>query len=316
MTPRSRGAVELEARQKPRWSGAGDRRARRRGARGHRRHRPRPHGGLLVIDDPDALPLLRRHQAQHRLSAAMIYQLAKMDGADRAERHRDQCAWCNVRLIPDRRSSARRPHPRAPPSACQAVPTRYVIAVSQQQRGQPLRGRHEVRPRGHPRRAGQGQPGAGDLDSTAPARPVAPGRARRAASRCTTSSPSLGAAGSSTRMAVPSSATSSRLGSEGRLVGVQLRGDHGRRHRDKPRSCAASSAEPRDGAFAVALDGIARSAIELLDFGAGELCLGIAREGADTLDFIYRGYHILGSSPGSRSWSIQNIVREFRGWTI
>ena len=132
-------------------------------------------GGLIVIGDPDELSFLFSGGIKLDIdyTPALLYQVAKMDGAHRPERERDEDrdgqrpahAGPDDPLARDRHPP---PHRRARLQADRRARDRHLAAP----RGRvALRRRREVHPRGHPRRAGQGQPGAGDARQV----PHAPG---------------------------------------------------------------------------------------------------------------------------------------------
>ena len=60
-------------------------------------------GGLLVIGDPDELSFLFSGGIKLDIdySPALLYQLAKMDGAIALNGNATRIAWCNVQLMPD-----------------------------------------------------------------------------------------------------------------------------------------------------------------------------------------------------------------------
>src|SRR5919202_112942 len=105
MTPRSgEELTELEARQEPRLVKALEMVAPGTAVREgidnivHART-----GGLLVIGDPDELAFLFSGGIKLDIdyTPAMIYQLAKMDGAIALNVTATKIAWCNVQLMPD-----------------------------------------------------------------------------------------------------------------------------------------------------------------------------------------------------------------------
>ena len=84
-------------------------------------------GGLIVIGDPDELSFLFSGGIKLDIdyTPALLYQLAKMDGAIALNANATRIAWCNVQLMPDPTILSRRPAPAtAPPSACPSRPTR------------------------------------------------------------------------------------------------------------------------------------------------------------------------------------------------
>ena len=122
-------------------------------------------GGLMVIGDPDELAFLYSGGIKLDIdyTPALLYQVAKMDGAIVLNANATRIAWANVQLMPDPtilslgdRHAA--PHRRARLQADRRAGGRHLPAP----RGRlALRRRREVHPRGHPRGAGQGQSGAG-----------------------------------------------------------------------------------------------------------------------------------------------------------
>src|ERR671915_79232 len=105
MTPRSgEELIELEARQEPRLVKALEMVAPGSAVREgidnivHART-----GGLIVIGDPDELAFLFSGGIKLDMdySPAILYQLAKMDGAIALNGSATKIAWCNVQLMPD-----------------------------------------------------------------------------------------------------------------------------------------------------------------------------------------------------------------------
>jgi diadenylate cyclase len=118
-----------------------------------------------------------------------------------------------------------------------------------------------------------------------------------------------------TRMAVEIERYIVELGTEGRLIEMQLEETMVGVAADKAALLHDYLAEPADDAFSVALDGIARLAHQdLLDFGRLAETLGYDRK-VNTLDYPVspRGFRILGRIPRLPKLVVQNIVREFRG---
>jgi diadenylate cyclase len=118
-----------------------------------------------------------------------------------------------------------------------------------------------------------------------------------------------------TRMAVEIERYIVELGTEGRLIEMQLEETMVGVAADKAALLHDYLAEPDDDAFAGALDGIARLPHQdLLDFGRLAEITGYDRK-VNTLDYPVspRGYRILGRIPRLPKLVVQNIVREFRG---
>jgi diadenylate cyclase len=105
------------------------------------------------------------------------------------------------------------------------------------------------------------------------------------------------------------------LGTEGRLIEMQLEETMVGTAADKAALVHDYLAENTDEAFAGALDQIGRLPHQdLLDFGRLAELLGYDRK-VNTLDFPVspRGYRILGRIPRLPKLVVGNIVREFRG---
>jgi diadenylate cyclase len=118
-----------------------------------------------------------------------------------------------------------------------------------------------------------------------------------------------------TRMAVEIERYIVELGTEGRLIEMQLEETMVGVAGDKAALLHDYLADPVDDAFAQALDGISRLPHQdLLDFGRLAELLGYDRK-VNTLDYPVspRGYRILGRIPRLPKLVVQNIVREFRG---
>jgi diadenylate cyclase len=118
-----------------------------------------------------------------------------------------------------------------------------------------------------------------------------------------------------TRMAVEIERYIVELGTEGRLIEMQLEETMVGVAADKAALLHDYLAEARDDAFALALDGVGRLPHQdLLDFGRLAEMLGYDRK-VNTLDYPVspRGYRILGRIPRLPKLVVQNIVREFRG---
>ena len=121
-------------------------------------------GALICIGDSEELSFLYSGGIKLDIdyTPALLYQLAKMDGAIilNAERHQDLLGQRPADAGPDdplARDRHASPHRRARVQADRRARDRDL---GQPRRGLALPRRREVHPRGHPRRAGQGQPGA------------------------------------------------------------------------------------------------------------------------------------------------------------
>src|SRR5918997_235814 len=280
MTPRSgEELAELEARQEPRLVKSLEMVAPGTAVREgidnivHART-----GGLIVIGDPDELAFLFSGGIKLDIdySPALLYQLAKMDGAIALNANATKIAWCNVQLMPDPTILTLETGTRHRTAERVSKQTdALVIAVSTRLTALEFEGGvtlHDV------------------LTVLQRAELV-------------------------TRMAVEIERYIVELGTEGRLIEMQLEETMVGVAGDKAALVHDYLAEPRDDAFAVALDGIARLAHQdLLDFGRLAELLGYDRK-VNTLDYPVspRGYRILGRIPRLPRLVVQNIVREFRG---
>src|ERR1700749_500201 len=105
MQPRSGEELnELEARQEPRLVKALEMVAPGTALReGIDNILHAPAGGLIVIGDPDELAFLFSGGIRLDIdyTPALVYQLAKMDGAIALNANATKIAWCNVQLMPD-----------------------------------------------------------------------------------------------------------------------------------------------------------------------------------------------------------------------
>src|SRR5215203_3572412 len=227
-------------------------------------------GGLIVIGDPDELAFLFSGgiKLDIEYSPAILYQLAKMDGAIAMSGNATKIAWCNVQLMPDPTiltSESGTRHRTAERVSKQT--DALVVAISE---------RRDV--------VSLYVDGTKYILEDIPAVLSKANQALQTLDKYRTRLDQV-----STRLTA--------LEFEG---GVTLHDD---------------LAEPRDDAFAVALDGIARLPHpDLLDFGRLAELLGYDRK-VNTLDYPVspRGYRILGRIPRLPKLVVQNIVREFRG---
>ena len=156
-------------------------------------------GGLIVVGDPDDISHLLSGGIKLDIdyTPAMLYQVAKMDGAIVLNAEATKIAWANVQLMPDPTILSSRdrhppPHRRARLQTDRRAGDRDLPAP---RRRLPLRRGDQVHPPGHPRRARQGQPGPGDAREVPRAprpglRPASPCSSSRAAASSTTRSPS------------------------------------------------------------------------------------------------------------------------------
>ena len=175
-------------------------------------------GGLIVIGEPEELSFLNSGGIKLDIdyTPAFLYQVAKMDGAIILNANATKIAMANVQLMPDPTILSHETGTRHRTAERVSKQTdALVIAISQRREVvSRLRGRRQVHPRGHPRRARQGQPGARHARQVP--HPPGPGldapdgaRVRGRRRRCTTCSPCCSAPSSSRAWRSRSSATSS-----------------------------------------------------------------------------------------------------------
>src|SRR5918994_1016779 len=325
MTPRSgEELAELDARQEPRLVKALEMVAPGSAVREgidnivHART-----GGLLVIGDPDELSFLFSGGIKLDIdyTPALLYQLAKMDGAIALNGNATRIAWCNVQLMPDPTilSSETGTRHRTAERVSKQTDA-LVIAVSQRRDVVSLYvdGAKYILEE-IPAVLAKANQALATLDKYR-------SRLDQVSTRLTALEFEGGVtlhdvltvlqrAELVTRMAVEIERYIVELGSEGRLMEMQLEETMVGVAGDKAALLHDYLAEPRDDAFAVALAGIARLAHQdLLDFGRLAELLGHDRK-VNTLDFPVspRGYRILGRIPRLPKLVVQNIVREFRG---
>jgi diadenylate cyclase len=325
MTPRSGEELnELEARQEPRLVKALEMVAPGTAVREGIDNIVNAHtGGLIVIGDPDELSFLFSGGIKLEIdySPAILYQLAKMDGAIALNGNATKIAWCNVQLMPDPTilsSESGTRHRTAERVSKQT--DALVIAVSQ---------RREV--------VSLYVDGAKYMLEDIPAVLAKANQAlatldkyRTRLDQVSTRLTALEFEGGVTlhdvltvlqrselvtRMAVEIERYIVELGSEGRLIEMQLEETMVGVAGDKAALLHDYLSDLVDDAFAGALDGIARLPHQdLLDFGRLAELLGYDRK-VNTLDFPAspRGFRILGRIPRLPKLVVQNIVREFRG---
>src|SRR5919112_1280579 len=299
MTPRSgEELAELDARQEPRLVKALEMVAPGTAVREgidnivHART-----GGLIVIGDPDELAFLFSGGIKLDIdySPALLYQLAKMDGAIALNASATKIPWCNVQLMPDPTILTTETGTRHRTAERVSKQTdALVIAVSQ---------RRDV--------VSLYVDGAKYILEEIPAVLAKANQALATLDKYRSRLDQV-----STRLtAVEIERYIVELGTEGRLIEMQLEETMVGVAADKAALLHDYLAEPADDAFAVALDGIARLAHQdLLDFGRLAETLGYDRK-VNTLDYPVspRGYRILGRIPRLPKLVVQNIVREFRG---
>jgi diadenylate cyclase len=273
-------------------------------------------GGLIVIGDPDELAFLFSGGIRLDIdyTPALVYQLAKMDGAIALNANATKIAWCNVQLMPDPTiltSETGTRHRTAERISKQT--DALVIAVSQRRDVVSLYvdGAKYILEE-IPAVLAKANQALATLDKYRT-------RLDQVSTRLTAlefeGGVTLQRSELVTRMAVEIERYIVELGSEGRLIEMQLEETMVGVAGDKAALLHDYLADPVDDAFAVALDGISRLPHQdLLDFGRLAELLGYDRK-VNTLDYPVspRGYRILGRIPRLPKLVVQNIVREFRG---
>src|SRR5689334_12901837 len=282
-------------------------------------------GGLIVIGDPDELAFLFSGGIRLDIdyTPALVYQLAKMDGAIALNANATKIAWCNVQLMPDPTiltSETGTRHRTAERISKQT--DALVIAISQRRDVVSLYvdGAKYILEE-IPAVLAKANQALATLDKYR-------SRLDQVSTRLTALEFEGGVtlhdvltvlqrAELVTRMAVEIERYIVELGTEGRLIEMQLEETMVGVAGDKAALLHDYLAEPRDDDFAVALDGIARLAHQdLLDFGRLAELLGYDRK-VNTLDYPVspRGYRILGRIPRLPKLVCKTSCASSAGWT-
>jgi diadenylate cyclase len=280
-------------------------------------------GGLILIGDPEELSFLFSGGIKLDVdySPALLYQVAKMDGAIILNQNCTKIVWANVQLMPDPtilsvETGTRHRTAERVSKQTDAV----VIALSQRRDVVSLYvdGAKYIMV-DIPVVLAKANQALATLDKYRT-------RLDQVSTRLTALEFEGGAtlhdvltvlqrAELVTRMAVEIERYIVELGTEGRLIEMQLEETMVGVAGDKAALLHDYLADPVDDAFAMALDGIARLPHQdLLDFGRLAELLGYDRK-VNTLDFPVspRGYRILGRIPRLPKLVVGNIVRVFRG---
>jgi diadenylate cyclase len=325
MTPRSgEELIELEARQEPRLVKALEMVAPGSAVREgidnivHART-----GGLIVIGDPDELAFLFSGGIKLDIdySPALLYQLAKMDGAIALNANATKIPWCNVQLMPDPTILTTETGTRHRTAERVSKQTdALVIAVSQRRDVVSLYvdGAKYILEE-IPAVLAKANQGLATLD-----------KYRSRLDQVSTRLTALEFEGGVTlhdvltvlqrselvtRMAVEIERYIVELGAEGRLIEMQLEETMVGVAADKSALVRDYIIEPSEESFAVVLDSLARLPHQdLLDFGRLSELLGYDRK-LNTLDHPVspRGHRILGRIPRLPKMVVQSIVSEFVG---
>src|ERR1700760_100539 len=280
-------------------------------------------GGLIVIGDPDELAFLFSGGIRLDIdyTPALVYQLAKMDGAIALNANATKIAWCNVQLMPDPTiltSETGTRHRTAERISKQT--DALVIAISQ---------RRDV--------VSLYVDGAKYILEEIPAVLAKANQAlatldkyRSRLDQVSTRLTALEFEGGATlhdvltvlqrvelvtRMAVEIERYLVELGTEGRLIEMQLDETMVGVPADKAALVHDYLVEDDDDSFSVAFDQLVRLPPQgLLDFGRLAELLGYDRK-LNTLDYPVspRGFRILGRIPRLPRLVVQRIVTEFGG---
>jgi len=280
-------------------------------------------GGLIVIGDPDDLAFLFSGGMKLDMdySPQLLYQLAKMDGAIVVGTNATKIAWANTQLMPDPTiltSETGTRHRTAERVSKQT--NAIVIAVSQRREVVSLYvdgGKYILEE--IPVVLAKANQALATLDKYR-------SRLDQVSTRLTALEFEGGVtlhdiltvlqrAEMVTRMAVEIERYIVELGTEGRLIEMQLEETMVGVAGDKAALLHDYLADLDEELFAAVQDGITRLAHQdLLDFGRLAELLGYDRK-VNTLDYPVspRGYRILGRIPRLPRLVVQNIVNEFRG---
>jgi diadenylate cyclase len=280
-------------------------------------------GGLIVIGEPEELSFLNSGGIKLDIdyTPAMLYQVAKMDGAIILNANATKMAMANVQLMPDPTilSSETGTRHRTAERVSKQTDA-LVIAVSQRRQVVSLHvdgARYVLED--IPVVLAKANQALATLD-----------KYRTRLDQVSTRLTALEFEGGTTlhdvltvlqrselvtRMAVEIERYIVELGTEGRLIEMQLEETMVGAAAEKAALVRDYLAEPSDEAFAGALDQIGRLAHQdLLDFGRLAELLGYDRK-LNTLDYPVspRGYRILGRVPRLPKLVVAQIVKEFGG---
>src|SRR5438876_11145059 len=280
-------------------------------------------GGLIVIGDPDELAFLFSGGIRLDIdyTPALVYQLAKMDGAIALNANATKIAWCNVQLMPDptiltsetgtRHRTAERVSKQTAALVIAVAQRREVVSLYVDGAKYILEDIPVVLAKANQALATL------DKDRT---------RLDQVSTRLTALEFEGGATLHDvltvlqrselvTRMAVEIERSIVELGREGRLIEMQLEETMVGAAADKAALLHDYLRDVDDTAFAAALDQLGRlTHQDLLDFGRLAEMVGYDRK-LNTLDYPVspRGYRILGRIPRLPKLVVSHIVKEFGG---
>src|SRR5258708_11464895 len=280
-------------------------------------------GGLIIIGDPEELSFLFSGGIKLEVdyTPGMIYQVAKMDGAIALNANATKIATANTQLIPDPTILSLETGTRERTAERVSKQTdSLVIAISQRREVVSLYlDGAKYMLEDIPVVLAKANQALATLDKYR-------SRLDQVSTRLTALEFEGGVtlhdvltvlqrAELVTRMAVEIERYIVELGTEGRLIEMQLGETMVRVAGDKAALLHDYLADPVDDAFAMALDGIARLPHQdLLDFGRLAELLGYDRQ-VNTLDYPVspRGFRVLGRIPRLPKLVVSQIVAEFGG---
>ena len=280
-------------------------------------------GGLIVVGDPEELSLLFSGGIKLEIdyTPALLYQVAKMDGAISLTANATKITWANVQLMPDPTILSMETGTRHRTAERVSKQTSaLVVAISQRREVVSLYvdgGKYILED--IPVVLAKANQALATLDKYR-------SRLDQVSTRLTALEFEGGAtlhdvltviqrAELVTRMAVEIERYIVELGTEGRLIEMQLEETMVGTAADKAALIHDYLAEDSDEAFAAALDQLGRLPHQdLLDFGRLAEMVGYDRK-LNTLDYPVspRGYRILGRIPRLPKLVVSHIVKEFGG---
>ena len=280
-------------------------------------------GGLIVVGDPEELSLLFSGGIKLEIdyTPALLYQVAKMDGAISLTANATKITWANVQLMPDPTILSMETGTRHRTAERVSKQTSaLVVAISQRREVVSLYvdgGKYILED--IPVVLAKANQALATLD-----------KYRTRLDQVSTRLTALEFEGGVTlhdvltvlqrgelvtRMAVEIERYIVELGAEGRLIEMQLEETMVGVAADKSALVRDYIVEPSEEGFATVLDSLARLPHQdLLDFGRLAELLGYDRK-LNTLDHPAspRGYRILGRIPRLPKMVVQSIVSEFNG---
>jgi diadenylate cyclase len=280
-------------------------------------------GGLIVIGDPDEISFLFSGgiTIDVEYSPALLYQVAKMDGAIILDRDATRICWANVQLMPDPTilSSETGTRHRTAERVSKQTPA-LVVAISERRDVVSLYlGGMKYILEDIPSVLTKANQGLATLDKYRARLDQVSGRLTglefEGGVTLYDSLSVLQRAELMTRMAVEVERYIVELGTEGRLIEMQLEETMVGVNSDRAALVRDYAAEDTEQGLAERLSELAElTHQDLLDFGRLAELLGYDRK-LNTLDFAVapRGYRVLGRIPRLPKLVVQKIIHEFGG---